>query len=167
MWYKEESGKGIKRSDTFYLRYKKYLLVHLLKNCKKLIFDKYLWWFLNLGILITGGIRMDGKRKKSNFKHIDFIILDIICLQASFVLSYWILHAGGNPYIIDSFRYQAGLLLLSQLIVILFTNGYSGILRRKKRRYRCCFFRIFPGLCRYRAGCIIQGLRYHLIWLLL
>ena len=65
-------------------------------------------------------------------KHGDFILLDIFCLQLCFVLGFWLIHGYGNPYSNDTYQYQAFVLLLSQLLVILFANNYQGILRRKR-----------------------------------
>lgn len=75
---------------------------------------------------------MNKKHLKGWLKHGDFIILDIICLQMCFVLSFWLLHGVENPYGTYAFRYLAVLLFVSQLIVVLFTNNYGGILRRKR-----------------------------------
>lgn len=64
-------------------------------------------------------------------KHGDFILLDIICLQISFVISYWINIGYGNPY--NSYRYcfQAIVLLVSQLFMVIFSSNYKNVLRRK------------------------------------
>jgi len=75
---------------------------------------------------------MNRKRLKGWMKHGDFIVLDMLCLQVCFMLAYWILHGWGNPYGSELFAFQALLLLMSQLVVILFSNGYSGVLRRKR-----------------------------------
>ena len=75
---------------------------------------------------------MNKKHLKGWLKHGDFILLDIFCLQLCFVLGYWLIHGYGNPYSNDAYQYQAFVLLLSQLIVILFANNYQGILRRKR-----------------------------------
>jgi len=63
-------------------------------------------------------------------KHGDFILLDIICMQVSFVLAYWVVHGFGNPYVRGDYQYQVLVLIASQIITILFSNQYSGILRR-------------------------------------
>ena len=41
---------------------------------------------------------MISQAKNSVFKHLDFIVLDLICLQVSFVLSFVLLVNAGNPY---------------------------------------------------------------------
>ena len=75
---------------------------------------------------------MNRKNVKGWVKHLDFIVLDLICLQVSYVLSFWMLKGVGNPYIYENYQYQAVILTVAQLLVVLFTNGYSGILRRRK-----------------------------------
>ena len=75
---------------------------------------------------------MNKKHLKGWLKHGDFIILDILCLQVCFVLSFWILHGFGNPYRTEAFRYLAIVLFVNQLLVVFFSNNYGGILRRKR-----------------------------------
>ena len=75
---------------------------------------------------------MNKKHVKGWAKHWDFILLDLMCLQVSFILVYWILHGLQNPYSSPIFRRLATVLLISQLMVILLSGNYSGILRRSK-----------------------------------
>ena len=76
---------------------------------------------------------MKKKQKISWLKHFDFIVIDILSLQLSFIISYLFVRGAGNPYNTVSQQYQALLLFLSQLIILLFTNSHSGILRRTRR----------------------------------
>ena len=73
---------------------------------------------------------MNSRSRSSWLKHIDFIILDLICLQICFVLAHWIIVGFQNPYSQYSYQYLAEVLTLSQLIAIVFLNNYKGILRR-------------------------------------
>lgn len=73
---------------------------------------------------------MHKKEIRGWLKHIDFIVLDIVMLQICFVLSYWIWMGIENPYSYYLYRYQAMLLAVCQVLVILFTNNYKNILRR-------------------------------------
>ena len=75
---------------------------------------------------------MSKKNLKGWLKHWDFILLDIIILQLCFVMGFWLFRGFSNPYKIDSYRYQAILLFVCQIIVIIFFNNYKGILSRKK-----------------------------------
>ena len=74
---------------------------------------------------------MNRKHLKGWIKHGDFILLDILCLQLCFVLGFWFVHGYGNPYGTTRYQYQAVVLLVSQLVITVLTNNYSGILRRK------------------------------------
>ena len=74
---------------------------------------------------------------KSWFKHFDFMLMDIICLELCYVISFFIRFKGDAAYrIVDEFRlsnpYQRTVLflVLIHLCIIVFTEPYSGILRR-------------------------------------
>ena len=73
---------------------------------------------------------MSEKPGKSVFKHLDFIILDMLCLQIAFVLAYWMTRGFGDPFEAFSFRLLAMVLTTAQLGTILFGRNYSAILRR-------------------------------------
>lgn len=74
---------------------------------------------------------MDLKHNKSWTKHIDFIIVDLICLQLGFLFAYWIRHGvESNPYSISIYRNEALMLILIQLMVAVFTNNFKSVLRR-------------------------------------
>lgn len=63
-------------------------------------------------------------------KHGDFIVLDLLCLQLCYVASYWLSVSFASPYDVPRYRYQALVLAAGQLLVILFSNNYHGIIRR-------------------------------------
>ena len=75
---------------------------------------------------------MQIKSRYSWLKHIDFMVIDLISLFISFLLAYWLkfgnlkLNYGGQDVWI---RYLV-LVLVLNVIVTLFVNPYSGILRR-------------------------------------
>lgn len=73
---------------------------------------------------------MNLKPGKGWLKHADFIILDILCLQLSFILAHWLIMGVQNPYKIGSYRYLAAIFFFAQMAVILFGYNYKGILRR-------------------------------------
>jgi exopolysaccharide biosynthesis polyprenyl glycosylphosphotransferase len=91
------------------------------------------------------------RETKEWIKHIDFILIDILCLQISFVIGFFLVHGYRNPYGWDNYRYQAVILTVSQLMVILFFNNYSGILRRKK-------FDELVAVIKYIVGVMILSL---------
>ena len=75
---------------------------------------------------------MGNQQSRGRFKHLDFMVLDIVCLQLCFTLSYWITAGFANPYATERFQYLAVVTTVSQLIVILLSSNYQGILRRGK-----------------------------------
>ena len=70
------------------------------------------------------------KEKNSWLKHIDFVILDILCLQLAFILAYEIRVAKGIPYLNPLYENMAFVLVIFQLLVSFFGESFSGVLRR-------------------------------------
>ena len=70
------------------------------------------------------------REKRSWMKHLDFTIVDIICLQMAFIISYFIRLGFKFPY--DDVWYQrlAVVLVLIDICVVFFMEPYKGILRR-------------------------------------
>ena len=75
---------------------------------------------------------MKNKTKNSLLKHLDFIIIDFICLQLSFLFGFWIRFGIGNPFSNQQYLFESITLFTSQLIYVLFFNGYENILKRKR-----------------------------------
>lgn len=71
-------------------------------------------------------------RKYANgwLKHIDFIILDMICLQIAFVMAYFI--KNGNIHLCNNFLYRnmAIILEVADLMVLLIFGTLKGVLKR-------------------------------------
>jgi len=73
------------------------------------------------------------KERKSWVKHIDFTILDIICLQIAFFISYSIrLGLDTLPYESEPYKRLVIGLLMIDICVVFFAESYKGILRRNK-----------------------------------
>lgn len=70
------------------------------------------------------------KSSKGWLKHLDFIVLDIICLQVSFVLAYIIRAGWSNPYEIEIYSNMAIFLVFADLLIIFFGEMFSGVIRR-------------------------------------
>lgn len=96
---------------------------------------------------------MNKKNQKGWLKHWDFILIDLVCLQVSFILTYWMIRGFENPYANTGYRYQAILLFVSQLLTIAFTNHYGGILRRKR-------FDELVAVCRYMIMVLLFAIFY-------
>lgn len=73
------------------------------------------------------------KEIKSWVKHLDFTILDIICLQAAFFISY-VFRLGMKtlPYESEPYKRMVIVLVLIDICVVFFAESYKGILRRNK-----------------------------------
>ena len=70
------------------------------------------------------------KNTKGWLKHIDFIILDLICLQIAFVLAYFI--RNGNIHLYNDFLYRnmAIIIEMIDLMVLLLFGTLNGLLKR-------------------------------------
>lgn len=63
-------------------------------------------------------------------KHLDFIILDMICLQVAYILAFAISGYGFNPYEIIIYRNMAVFIELANLIVIFMYETMKSVLKR-------------------------------------
>lgn len=72
------------------------------------------------------------KEKRSWMKHLDFTVMDIVLLQAAFLLSYAIRFEFTWAYNVELYRYLAFVIVLIQICIIFFTEPYKSILRRDK-----------------------------------
>lgn len=80
--------------------------------------------------IVRGAHNMYAKIQSSWVKHFDFIILDLICIQFSYVLSYSIYHGISSPYSVPIYLRIGLLLCFLHICIVFFTECYSGILRR-------------------------------------
>ena len=64
------------------------------------------------------------------FKHFDFIVLDMLCLQLAFVLSYMISGNGTNPYSSLLYGTMAVLLECIDLVVLTGFDVLKNVLKR-------------------------------------
>jgi len=63
-------------------------------------------------------------------KHWDFILLDMICLELSFLLAFVIRNNSINIYTMPVYRSEAAILLVCQLLAVFFGDTFSGVLKR-------------------------------------
>ncbi|ELB18986.1 TPA: sugar transferase [Enterococcus faecium] len=70
------------------------------------------------------------KCSNSWVKHIDFIILDLLCVQLAIYISYVFRLGNWNPYIIPLYRNMAIFVGLADVIVIFFFAIYKNVLKR-------------------------------------
>lgn len=72
-------------------------------------------------------------KQTSRTKHFDFIILDILVLEAAYLLAYYIRLgrlAVGEESIPGDYRMMNMIILLAHIAIVFFTENYSGIIRR-------------------------------------
>ncbi|HEG1049418.1 TPA: sugar transferase [Enterococcus faecium] len=71
-------------------------------------------------------------RKKSSgwSKHIDFILLDLFCVQLAFYISYVMRQGDWNPYVIPIYRHMAIFIELENLTIIFLFEAYKNVLKR-------------------------------------
>ena len=67
---------------------------------------------------------------KSWLKHFDFMVLDLIVLQVSFVLSYWLRHGSLDLYQRPVYAMMSVFLILCDLVIIFYTEPFRNILKR-------------------------------------
>lgn len=73
---------------------------------------------------------MYSKATNSWLKHWDFILLDLVMLQAAYILSYLIRQGPGNPYTDGIYRSIAVIIVLADIAAVFFMEPYHGIMRR-------------------------------------
>lgn len=66
----------------------------------------------------------------SRSKHIDFIILDLICVEASFLLAFYIRFKTTGRDFSDGYALINWMIIIAHVAIVFFTEGYSGILKR-------------------------------------
>lgn len=66
----------------------------------------------------------------SRSKHIDFIILDLICVEVSFQLAFLLRLGTDGQKFSGGYALINGLILIAHAAIVFYTEGYSGILRR-------------------------------------
>ncbi|MBP5289022.1 MAG: sugar transferase [Clostridia bacterium] len=72
------------------------------------------------------------RRQSSGWmKHYDFMLIDLLCLHASFILAYIIRHGFFNPYADELYRNMAIFVTLADLVVMFLFGSYRGILWRR------------------------------------
>lgn len=70
------------------------------------------------------------QKTKGWYKHLDFIIFDIICLELSFLIAYIIRHGMGNPYHSQLYRTAAVMLGVMDFVLLFVCNTFAGVLKR-------------------------------------
>ena len=71
-------------------------------------------------------------RKNSSgwIKHVDFILLDLLCVQFAFYLSFVLRLDAWNPYVIPLYRNMAVFVELADMLIIFMFEFYKDVLKR-------------------------------------
>ena len=70
------------------------------------------------------------KNSSGWLKHLDFIVLDLLCVQLAFYVSYVLRQGDWNPYAVPLYRNMAIFAELADLIVIFIFESYKNVLKR-------------------------------------
>lgn len=70
------------------------------------------------------------KNSSSWLKHSDFIVLDLLCVQLAFYISYVLRQGDWNPYVIPLYRNMAIFVELADIIMIFIFEAYKNVLKR-------------------------------------
>ena len=73
-------------------------------------------------------------RKQSNgwAKHIDFVLLDLICVEIAFYFAYWVRHRATFMYFPELYTRLGILMVVFDVVAILLYNSYKNILQRTR-----------------------------------
>ena len=70
------------------------------------------------------------KRTPGWIKHLDFILLDILCLQVAFLLAHVLRHGWTNPYADDAYVNLNLIYILVDLVVLITNQTMKSVLKR-------------------------------------
>lgn len=70
------------------------------------------------------------KNSSGWFKHFDFIILDLLCVQLAFYISYVLRQGDWNPYVVPLYRNMAIFIEIADIIVMFVFEAYKNVLKR-------------------------------------
>ena len=70
------------------------------------------------------------KKGRGWTKHIDFMLLDVLCMQIAFIVSYIWRFGLNNPYIDKDYRILAVVFLLIDFFVEIVSDAFKNVLKR-------------------------------------
>lgn len=73
---------------------------------------------------------MYSRKAQGWLKHLDFILLDMLCLQVAFVLAYMTRHGLTSPYASPLYLNLAGIYLLVDFLVLIANRSMKNVLKR-------------------------------------
>lgn len=100
---------------------------------------------------------------KGWMKHLDFILLDLVCLHLAYFLSFFIRNGRGNVYQVDIYQQMAYVITLISICVAFVSDNYKGILHRgylKEVKYvftQSVYVAVFEDECLYYYRMDVQN----------
>ena len=95
------------------------------------------------------------KRKNEGWmKHLDFILLDLICIQIAFISAYFMRYGFVNPYIDSVYRNMALFFFLADIVIIFISDAFHHVLRRGYYKEAVAVFRNGSTLCLLSLLCL-------------
>ena len=76
------------------------------------------------------------KKGRGWTKHIDFMLLDVLCMQIAFIFSYIWRFGLGNPYIDEDYRILAVAFLFIDFFVEIVSDAFKNVLKRRSEERR-------------------------------
>ena len=73
---------------------------------------------------------MYSRKAQGWLKHLDFILLDMLCLQVAYFLAYVTRHGWGSPYASSDYLNLAGIYLLVDFLVLIANRSMKNVLKR-------------------------------------
>lgn len=70
------------------------------------------------------------KNSSGWLKYFDFIVLNLLCVQLAFYISYVLRQGDWNPYVIPLYRNMAIFVELADIIMIFLFEVYKNVLKR-------------------------------------
>ena len=70
------------------------------------------------------------KKPNNWLKHVDFMLIDMICLELALVIAYFVRYGVYNPYTVELYRTMAFVYLLIDCSVAVFFESFKNVLKR-------------------------------------
>lgn len=87
------------------------------------------------------------------FKHIDFILWDLLCLELAYLLAYWVRHGFLSPYADHTYRNMALFLTLMDVVIIALYGTLKNVLKRG-------YYREFSVTVKHTVILLVSGIVY-------
>lgn len=87
------------------------------------------------------------------FKHIDFILWDLLCLELAYLLAYWVRHGFFSPYADHTYRNMALFLTLMDVVIIALYGTLKNVLKRG-------YYREFSVTVKHTVILLVSGIVY-------